>query len=53
VANYFIESGKGVMKLIPTSSKWFGVTYKEDAAGVQASINNLVQSGVYPNSLWG
>jgi hypothetical protein len=52
VANYFIESGKGVMKLIPTSSKWFGVTYKEDAAGVQASINNLVKSGVYPNSLW-
>ncbi|TAH08593.1 MAG: nucleotidyltransferase [Sphingobacteriia bacterium] len=52
VANQFIETGKGVMKVIPTSSKWFGVTYKEDADGVQASINNLVETGVYPNSLW-
>ena len=52
VANQFIESGKGVMKVIPTSSKWFGVTYKEDAAGVQASINTLVETGVYPNALW-
>ncbi|MEI6265108.1 MAG: sugar phosphate nucleotidyltransferase [Sphingobacteriia bacterium] len=52
VANQFIETGKGVMKVIPTSSKWFGVTYKEDADGVQASINNLVETGVYPNALW-
>ncbi len=52
VANLFIESGKGVMKVIPTSSKWFGVTYKEDAAGVQESINNLVATGIYPNALW-
>ncbi len=52
VANQFIESGKGVMKVLPTSSKWFGVTYKEDAAGVQHSINTLVETGEYPNSLW-
>jgi len=52
VANEFINSGKGVLKVIPTSSKWFGVTYKEDAEGVQSSINILVEKGVYPNSLW-
>ena len=49
---YFIQSGKGVVKVIPTSAKWFGVTYKEDAPGVQASINELVASGVYPADLW-
>lgn len=49
---YFIQSGKGVVKVIPTSSKWFGVTYKEDAPGVQASINALVASGEYPPALW-
>lgn len=49
---YFIQSGMGVVKVIPTSSKWFGVTYKEDAPGVQASINALVASGEYPSSLW-
>ena len=49
---YFIQSGMCVVKVIPTSSKWFGVTYKEDAPGVQASINALVASGEYSSSLW-
>lgn len=49
---HYIQSGKGVVKVIPTSAKWFGVTYKEDAPGVQASIHALVASGEYPSSLW-
>lgn len=52
VAKYFVQSGKGVVKVISTSSQWFGVTYKEDAPGVQASINALVAAGEYPSSLW-
>ncbi|HVZ26064.1 MAG TPA: hypothetical protein VG842_08420, partial [Sediminibacterium sp.] len=51
-AKAFIQSGKGTMKVIPTSAKWFGVTYKEDAPGVQDSINALVNGGVYPTHLW-
>ena len=51
-ANHFIESNKGVLKVIPTDAKWFGVTYKEDASGVQDAISSLVKSGIYPNSLW-
>ncbi len=49
---HFIQSGKGVVKVIPTSAKWFGVTYKEDAPGVQQSINDLVKAGEYPGNLW-
>lgn len=49
---HFIQSGKGVVKVIPTSARWFGVTYKEDAPGVLASIKALVASGEYPSSLW-
>jgi NDP-sugar pyrophosphorylase family protein len=52
VADEFIKQELGVIKVIPTSSQWFGVTYKEDAQGVQDSINNLVASGEYPASLW-
>ena len=52
VTKHFVQSGKGVVKVIPTSSQWFGVTYKEDAPGVQASINALVAAGEYPSSLW-
>lgn len=51
-ADEFIKSGKGVIEVIPTSAKWFGVTYKEDAPVVQASIDKLTQSGEYPNNLW-
>lgn len=52
-ANYFIEQKMGVLKVLPTTAQWFGVTYKEDAPGVQASINALVAAGTYPASLWG
>ena len=53
MADYFIKSGRGVIQMIPTSAKWFGVTYKEDAPVVQANIDALVNAGEYPNNLWG
>jgi hypothetical protein len=49
---HFIQSGKGLVKVVPTSAKWFGVTYKEDAPGVLASIQALVEAGEYPTHLW-
>jgi NDP-sugar pyrophosphorylase family protein len=52
VADKYSKSGMGVIKVIPTSAQWFGVTYKEDAPSVQASIDKQVSSGEYPNNLW-
>lgn len=52
VADRFIRDGVGVIKVIPTSAQWFGVTYKEDAPEVKASLNKLVQAGEYPEKLW-
>jgi hypothetical protein len=52
VVDHFISSKQGVVNVIPTSSQWFGVTYKEDAPGVQASLNELVAKGEYPDNLW-
>ncbi|HEX8277796.1 MAG TPA: nucleotidyltransferase, partial [Segetibacter sp.] len=52
VADKYTKSGMGVIKVIPTSSQWFGVTYKEDAPAVQKSIDQLVKSGTYPDNLW-
>jgi NDP-sugar pyrophosphorylase family protein len=51
VADHFIKTG-GHIKVVPTDAQWFGVTYKEDAPSVQASIDALVQAGAYPNNLW-
>lgn len=52
VAGRFTELGLGQVKVIPTNAKWFGVTYKEDAPAVKASIDNLVASSIYPEKLW-
>jgi len=52
VADKFINDGVGVIKVIPTSAQWFGVTYKEDAPEVKASLDKLVSDGEYPPSLW-
>ncbi len=51
IGDAFIKNG-GIIKLIPTSAQWFGVTYKEDAATVKKDIQNLVDGGEYPSSLW-
>ena len=53
IAEDFIKAQQGVIKVIPTSAQWFGVTYKEDAPGVKASIDKLVAEKEYPQSLWG
>lgn len=51
VADKFIQEG-GKVEIIPTTSLWFGVTYKEDAPFVQDSLNKLITAGEYPNKLW-
>jgi NDP-sugar pyrophosphorylase family protein len=52
LAEDFMHVQNGHIKVIPCSSQWFGVTYKEDAPVVKASIDALVASGEYPPSLW-
>lgn len=39
-------------KVIPTTAKWEGVTYKEDKESVVKAIQKLVDDGVYPHNLW-
>jgi hypothetical protein len=53
IAEDFMHKLGGAIDVIPTSAQWFGVTYKEDAPGVKASVDALVASGEYPTSLWG
>jgi hypothetical protein len=51
VADEFIKEG-GQITVIPTTSLWFGVTYKEDAPFVQQNLEQLIKNGEYPKSLW-
>jgi NDP-sugar pyrophosphorylase family protein len=52
VPDHMVKNKMADFKVIPTSSKWFGVTYKEDKPIVQASISGLVADGVYPEKLF-
>lgn len=52
IGDSFIHEGKGKIKVIPTASQWFGVTYKEDAPGVKESIEKLVEKGEYPEHIF-
>jgi NDP-sugar pyrophosphorylase family protein len=47
-----IESKSISVKVESTKGPWFGITYKEDKAGVCESILKLTQSGTYPSPLW-
>ena len=42
-----ISSGEATVRVIPTASDWFGVTYREDRPKVVESIARLVSSGAY------
>jgi choline kinase len=52
MAEELVKTGQAQFKVIPTSSKWFGVTYKEDKPIVQKSLSDLIENGVYPSNLW-
>jgi len=45
--NSLIQSRTATVKVLPTGSQWFGVTYKEDRPRVVARLQQLHQEGVY------
>lgn len=47
-----INDKKVSVKVLPTSEKWYGVTYKEDKKGLVDAINKMIDEGKYPNKLW-
>ena len=47
-----IEEGYARTKVLPTTAKWEGVTYKEDKDSVVKAIQKLMEEGVYPQNLW-
>ncbi len=47
-----VKAGRATCEVLRTTATWFGATYAEDKAAVQASIAALVRAGEYPASLW-
>lgn len=40
------------VKLLSTTAKWQGITYKEDKDVLVEEISRLINDGVYPKNLW-
>lgn len=47
-----IDEGIADVKVLESSSKFSGMTYKEDREKLSIYINDLVKKGVYPFDLW-
>ncbi len=49
VVSELIERDIHRVRVLVAEDKWYGVTYKEDKAGVVEAIGNMVKMGKYPN----
>ena len=52
MVNKLINEKTATVKVLDTTSKWFGVTYSADRPSVVAKIQSLVDEGVYPEKLF-
>ncbi len=52
VVDELVHEGKASLKVLETSSVWFGVTYKEDKPGVVKALKDLVAKGEYKEGLY-
>ncbi len=52
MVNKLIHEGTATVKVLDTTSKWFGVTYAADRQATVDRIQKLIEEGVYPNRLF-
>ena len=53
VVGDILKDGKAEVEVLPSASKWYGVTYADDMPGVKAAIDGMKKDGEYPKNLWG
>jgi hypothetical protein len=53
VVSNLINCGAADVKVLNSTAKWYGVTYKEDKDTVVSALKHFREQGIYPDSLWG
>ena len=48
----FLEKDIADVKVIPTSDRWIGITYKEDLKPAQDEFKKMFEKGIYKDNLW-
>lgn len=52
VIDKHIKNNDITVDIVETTSKWHGVTYKDDTPKVKEAINNMVKNNKYKEKLW-
>ena len=52
VVSELIDEGKAAVKILHSTDKWYGVTYREDKPVVVEAIAKKTADGLYPENLW-
>ena len=52
VVDQLLKEGKAEVKVLKSTDKWYGVTYKEDKQGVIDALQAMKDKGLYPDVLW-
>lgn len=52
VVSELLAEGKATVKLLHSTDKWYGVTYREDKPVVVNAIDQKITDGLYPADLW-
>lgn len=52
VINQLLQGGRASVSILPTSDKWFGVTYQADLEAAVIQIGDLIEKGVYPREIY-
>ena len=48
-----LKEKKATIKILKSSDRWYGVTYKEDKESVIAALQSMKDKGLYPEKIWG
>ncbi|MCI8349222.1 MAG: nucleotidyltransferase [Firmicutes bacterium] len=52
VVDELIQEDKAEVKVLKSTDRWYGVTYKEDKESVVSAIKSMKENGLYPEILW-
>lgn len=52
VVDRLIHEGKANVKVLKSTDRWYGVTYKEDKEKVVSALQSMKDKGEYPEKLW-
>lgn len=53
VIQAMLQANKTTVEVIPSESKWFGVTYADDKDKAMSHLKQMTDEGGYPSPLWG